>query len=184
MKKHFLFLVLFTAAGILIKAQSTPLSADEIVKEACSQAGKEKKNVFIIFHASWCVWCHRMDSSMNDPACKQFFENNYVIRHMVVDESKDKKQLENPGADELRNKYGGKDQGIPYWLILDASGNLVFNSRIKSDKTGTDELGDNSGCPATENEVDYFIKALKRTSNLSEAQEAAIIKRFRENDVQ
>ena len=184
MKKYFLVLLLFTSIGILVKAQSTPLSADEILKEACSQAGKEKKNVFIIFHASWCVWCHRMDSSMNDPSCKQFFENNYVIRHMVVNESENKKNLENPGADELRNKYGGKDQGIPYWLILDASGNLVFNSRIKSDNSGTDVQGDNCGCPAVENEVAYFIKALKRTSSLSEAQEAAIIKRFRQNDVQ
>ena len=180
-KQSFSFLLLlFTVA--LLHAQPAPSSADEILKEAFKQATKEKKNVFIIFHASWCVWCHRMDSSMNDPACKSFFDDNYIIRHMVVDESKDKKELENPGADELRNKYGGKDQGIPYWLIFDANGNLLINSRMKSDNANPDASGDNTGCPATAKEVEYFIEVLKKTSQLSDAQEATIIKRFRENE--
>ena len=177
MKKYFyLFFLLFTTT--IINAQPSPTSADEILKEARQQAMKENKNVFIIFHASWCVWCHRMDSSMDDPACKKFFDDNYVVRHMVVDESKDKKNLENPGANELRNKYGGADQGIPYWLIIDAKGNLIFNSRIRS----ADSLANNIGCPATENEVAYFIEILKKTSKLSDAQQAAIIKRFRKNE--
>src|SRR5690242_9207413 len=115
--KKYLGLILFLFAFKIINAQPSPASADEILKEACQQAAKEKKNVFIMFHASWCVWCHRMDSSMNDPTCKKFFDDNYVIRHLVVDESKDKKNLENPGANEMRNKYGGDNQGIPYWLI-------------------------------------------------------------------
>ena len=181
MKKYPFILTVFLFAFTILNAQPTPQSADEILKEACQQAAKEKKNVFIILHASWCVWCHRMDSSMNDPSCKKFFNDNYVIRHMVVDESKDKKNLENPGADELRNKYGGKDQGIPYWLIFDAKGNLLFDSRAKSNNANAD-AANNIGCPATENEVAYFIEMLKKTSKLSATQEQAIVNRFRKNE--
>ncbi|HYM93579.1 MAG TPA: thioredoxin family protein [Chitinophagaceae bacterium] len=176
----------FAVAAILFStgmyAQAPPLSADQVMSLAYQQAAKEKKNVLVIFHASWCVWCHRMDSSMADPTCKKFFDDNYVVRHLVVDESKDKKDLENPGADEMRNKYGGKDLGIPYWLIFDANGKLLANSRIKTNGSLTEMSGDNSGCPASANEVVYFINVLKKTSDLNTAQQAAIEKRFRDNE--
>ena len=116
--------------SVTLAAQTSPSSADHILKEACQQAAKEKKNVLIIFHASWCGWCHKMDSSLNDKSCKKFFDDNYVIRHLVVDESKDKKDLENPGAYELRTKYHGDDEGIPFWLIFDKEGNLLADSQI------------------------------------------------------
>lgn len=183
MKTKFISLAIASLlVAILSYAQSTPPSADEIMKDAYQQAAKENKNVFVIFHASWCVWCHRMDSSMNDASCKKYFDDNYVIRHMTVDESKDKKNLENPGADEFRNKYGGKDLGIPYWLIFDPKGELLADSRIRMDGNVNSTPGDNSGCPAVEKEVDYFIKVLKQTSKLDASDEAAVRKRFRQNE--
>ncbi len=174
-----LFLFLTPA---MLHGQSAPPSADAVMKEAYQQAAKENKNVFVIFHAFWCVWCHRMDSSMSDVSCKKFFDNNYVIRHLTVDESKNKKNLENPGADAFRNKYGGNDMGIPYWLIFDPNGKLLADSRIRTDANVDSQPEYNSGCPATEKEVDYFIKVLKQTSKLNASDEAAIIKRFRENE--
>jgi hypothetical protein len=171
------FALLFSFA---IKAQD-PLSAGEIMKDAYQVAANEHKKVFIIFHASWCSWCHRMDKSMNDGACKGFFEDNFVIRHLVVDESTDKKNLENPGADELRNKYYGEGQGIPFWLVFDKEGNLLADSKIRTEGAGP-ETGANVGCPANEKEVDYFISVLEKTTNLNSTQLAVIRKRFREND--
>ena len=175
-----LFLVCFVVSAC--QANPVPLSAGEILKEACQKAAQEKKNVFIIFHASWCGWCHRMDSSMNDTACKNFFDDNYIIEHLVVDESKDKQYLENPGADEFRKKYHGDGQGIPYWLIFDKDGRLLADSGMRPDGAGFDAPGDNTGCPATEKEVVYFIDVLKKTSRLNFAQQAAIEKRFRQNE--
>ena len=46
----------------------------------------------------------------------------------------------------------------------------------------TDISGDNSGCPASANEVAYFINVLKKTSNLNAADLAAIERRFRDNE--
>ncbi|OQY96930.1 MAG: hypothetical protein B6D37_00075 [Sphingobacteriales bacterium UTBCD1] len=166
---------------VMIHAQSVPPSADAVMKEAYQQASAQKKNVFLIFHASWCGWCHRMDSSMSDESCKKFFNDNYVIRHLTVDESKDKKNLENPGANEFRKKYGGDGLGIPYWLVFDPEGKLLADSRFREDGNVNSKPGDNSGCPATEKEVAYFIQVLKQTSKLSAADEAIIARRFRMN---
>lgn len=157
------------------KAQSKPASANEILNEAKSEAAKTHKNIFIIFHASWCIWCHRMDTAMNDPEIKTFFDNNYVIRHLTVDESKDKKSLENPGASALRAQYHGDEQGIPFWLIFDKDEKLLADSRIV-DANGI--TGNNVGCPSEPQEVNYLIQVLKRTSLLTEKDLQLIHKRF------
>jgi len=165
-----------------VHAQRGPLSADEIIQEAMQQAAKEKKNVLIIFHASWCGWCHKMDSSINDKACKKFFDDNYVIRHLVVDESKDKKNLENPGADELRTKYNGDNEGIPFWLIFDKDGKLLADSQLRPEGASLEAKGENVGCPAAEKEVAHFINVLKKTSHINKPEQVAIEKRFRQNE--
>jgi len=180
MKSYVLLLVgcmFLSAAG---KSQA-PKSADEMLKQAYGIAAKEKKNVFIIFHASWCGWCKKMDAAMNDESVKKLFTENYVIRHLVVYESRGKENLENPGALELLRKYKGEDQGIPYWLIFDKNGKLLADSKLRPDGGGLD-TGDNTGCPASEKEVANFLRILKETSSLKEAELAIIGKRFRENE--
>ena len=180
MKNTVLLFVLVAFFSLCGRAQKPPI-ANEILKEAYLKAAKENKNVFVLFHASWCGWCHKMDKSMNDPVCKKFFDDNYIITHLVVDESKDKKALENPGANELRNKYYGDGMGIPFWLVFDKEGKLLFDSKIRAVGEGP-EKGENTGCPANAEEVAYFVKVIKNTSKLNAAQLEIIIKRFRENE--
>src|SRR6185369_6891149 len=98
--RFYLFAVVFAFQAMtkFCAAQTDPLPTSEIMREAMQTAVKENKNIFIIFHASWCGWCHKMDSSIADKNCRDYFSKNYVIRHLVVDESRDKKGLENPGA--------------------------------------------------------------------------------------
>ncbi len=181
--KSFLVSAVFAllSATIANAQPAPPVSADEILKEAFQKATRENKNVFVMFHASWCVWWHRMDTSMNDKACKKLFDDNYVITHLVVDESKDKKNLETPGGVELKTKYNGDQQGIPFWLVFDKNGNLLSDSKMRKEDEGP-EKGDNTGCPASEKEVAFFVDVLKRTSSLNKEQLEIIRKRFREND--
>lgn len=161
-----------------INAQTKAPAASVVIKEATSLASKSNKNVFIIFHASWCVWCHRMDSSMNDKTVKDLFDKSYVMRHLTVDESKENKHLENPGADAVRIKYHGDHSGIPFWFILDKKGDLLADSRM----VGNDgKVGDNVGCPATPEEVDYFVKVLAKTSDLNPGELLRIQKKFAKN---
>ena len=152
------------------------MSAEKIINDARAVAVKENKNIFVIFHASWCGWCHKMDTAMNDPAVKKHFDDNYVIRHLVVLESKNKKSLENPGALELMKQSSAETSGIPFWLIYNKNGEKIFDSRAR---TADGTAGDNVGCPASEKEVDHFIYVLKASSSIDEMGLEAIRKRFR-----
>lgn len=160
-------------------AQEKVLPASEIMDDAYAQAARENKKVFVMFHASWCGWCHRMDSLMNAPETKALFDENFVIRHLVTGERGAKKYLDNPGAAEMMKKYNGENQGIPYWLIFSEKGKLLGDSRMPATdpKTGK-KIKANTGCPADPREVDYFIKLLKKTTPLNEAQLAVIAKKF------
>lgn len=172
--------ILFSALLLIMAAsvQAQPPSAEAIMNAAKKEAAASGKNVFVIFHASWCIWCHRMDTAMSEPALKPLFNKNYVIKHLTVLESDQKKSLENPGADAMLEKYHGKDGGIPYWLIFDKNGTLLADSRAPQ----PDGKKSNVGCPATEEEVAYFAEVLKKTSSLNDAQITSIKERFRKFD--
>ncbi len=178
--KNFVLLVLFVALKPYAFAQTKVKPADVIVKEAEAEAAKTNKNVFIIFHASWCGWCHKMDDAMNEETLRSFFDKNYVVVHLTIDESKDKKELENPGAVELRKKYNGDQQGLPYWFILDAHGNFLADARLRTGGTANTKSV-SVGCPATVDEVNYFLRVLKKTSSLNSEQLTLIQKRFLKN---
>lgn len=172
--RKLLTLIGFLTVVVCSYAQSSVPSAEEVLGAAYTQAAKENKNVLLIFHASWCGWCIKMDSSLQDTNVKPLIDNNYVTTHLTVYESPNKKALENPGALEFLTKRGGADQGIPYWMILDKDGKLLADAQYKP--------GENSGCPAAEVEVAHFINVLRKTSSLNEEQLQVIEKRFRQND--
>jgi thiol-disulfide isomerase/thioredoxin len=175
------FALLFFISSV--KAQESIPTAEQVLKEAYGQAAKENKNVLIIFHASWCGWCHKMDTSLNDKSIKSFFDDNYIIRHLTVLESAAKKGLENPGAEDLFTKYAGStNEGIPFWLVFDKNGKLLADSKVRPDGATIGTGGKNSGCPANEEEVAYFITVLKKTSSLKYDDLVLIAKRFRENE--
>lgn len=182
MKSRVLSLVLaMTVAGFVANAQSAKPASD-ILNAAYKTAAKEKKNVFVIFHASWCGWCHKMDTAMNDNSVKAFFDKSYVIEHLTVNESDKNKQLENPGALDLLKQYNGADQGIPFWLVLDPKGKVLATSRAKKPGAPETDAGSNVGCPATQDEVNFFVDVLKKTSSLKDADLKLINDRFRKND--
>ena len=79
-------------------------TTENILATAYKQAAKEHKNVFLIFHASWCGWCKKLDTSMNDVATKKYFYDNFVTVHLTVLESAENKNLENPGGNRLYEK--------------------------------------------------------------------------------
>lgn len=173
------FLLVFSGILLLNISAQEPLPVESILKSAYEQADKEKKKVFVIFHASWCGWCRKMDSSLTDPSVKMLFDKNFVIKHITVYETKGKEHLENPGAQAFLTKYGGNDQGLPFWYIFDSKQNLLADSKMQY--AGKDVL-ENTGCPASTEEVTNFIKVLKRTTKLNDEELSVIEKRFRKNE--
>ena len=167
MKIKTLLLALSFICFTQINAQeNTQDSADTILKKAYTEAKKGNKRVLLMFHASWCGWCHKMDKNMADPAVKDYFDKNFVITHLTVMEAKDKKHLENPGAMELMKKHKAEKGGIPFWIIYNKKGKMLTDSR--------DVKGNNLGCPASKTEVAEFIGKLKKTTKISSKNVAAV----------
>ncbi len=180
---------LLTAAIILFTIQmafsqlNSPLPAAEILNAALKKAKSEKRSVLLMFHASWCGWCHKMDASLKDPSIKPYFDKNYIIADIVVYESKGKENLENPGAVDLLKKYNNADQGLPTWLIFDAKGSLIADSQMRPEGVAQTTKGENVGCPAKQEEVAYFVSALKKSSRLNEKELEDITTIFRKNEI-
>jgi thiol-disulfide isomerase/thioredoxin len=166
-------ILLFVLLPLYHFGQDGPKPAEQLLSEAYRIANRENKKVFIIFHASWCSWCRKMDSSIHDPVCWNFFNRSYTFLHLTVYETPSKKHLENPGAMAFLAKYQPNDVGLPYWLIMDGSGSLLADSQIKP--------GENTGCPTTPDEVAYFISVLEKTSSITPSEDAIIRTRFLNN---
>ena len=179
MKKNLLLSLAFIF--VISAAYAQVPSTETIMQQAYAKAKKENKNVMVIFHASWCGWCKKMEASMNEPNLKKFFDDNYVVAELVVKESKGKEHLENAGSLELMNKYKGERAGLPYWFVTDANGKELADSQARPQGAGLDTFGDNVGCPASEKEVIYFAKVLKATSKLKDNEIALISERFAKN---
>jgi len=81
----------------------------------------------------------------------------------------------------MLEKHGSKGEGIPFWLIFDKDEKFLFDSRMPALVNGKEKL-QNTGCPASREEVNYFIEVLKKTTDLKEDQLEKIKTRFRRNE--
>lgn len=99
---------------------------------------------------------------------------NYIIVTLIVDEPEEKKSLENNGASDLRDKLGGKGQGIPFCAVLDKNLKPLVNSIAKTEKPS------NIGFPVENFEIAHFVKMLDDTSKLTDAQLKIIEKSLQE----
>lgn len=157
----------FALLGLLVFSTAlaqAPRPAQDMVAEAQAKAVKGGKKTMVIFHASWCGWCKRLDAFMDQPQFKQIFAKNYEIVHLTVLESPDKKALENKGSDAVLKSVGGEGQGLPFMAVLGADGKTLINSRRPSEK---DPNGENIGHPMVAEEVAHFMTMLRKTSKIN-----------------
>jgi len=143
-------------SGQMAIAKPPAPSAASIVDAAETKAAAEHKNVLLMFHASWCGWCHKLDDFLAKPEIAPLIDSNYVTIHVVVQESDDKKDLNNPGGDALLESLGGKDQGIPYYAILSPTNETLAVSK--------NDHGANIGYPGDDDEIPVFMKMIRSTS--------------------
>jgi thiol:disulfide interchange protein len=135
-----------------------PDSARTILKAAVTEAQSSKKNVLLIFHATWCSWCKRLETAFNDTPMKTFIDGNYIVMKLDVMERGDKIQShENPGGQNLLSDFGGDNAGLPFIVFLNGKGEMIANSNVLPKKQ-------NIGYPGSKEEIAAFVKLLKETA--------------------
>jgi len=135
-----------------------PDSAQTILNAAIVKAQSSQKNVLLVFHATWCVWCKRLEAALNDTTIKPLIDNNYIIAMLDVKERGDKIQThENPGGQNLLSDFGGNNAGLPFIVFLNGKGKMIANSNVMPKKQ-------NIGYPVSKEEIAAFVKLLKKTA--------------------
>ncbi|AZA84923.1 thioredoxin family protein [Chryseobacterium lactis] len=162
--------IIVVAALLFFQLSLAQEKASVVLNKALTEAKTSKKNVLLVFHASWCKWCKMMEKNMDLPETKPIFNKRFVTAYVDVQERGEKKSLENPGGQELMNKYKGENAGLPFWLVLNPKGEVLADS--------FNAKGENLGSPATSEEVSAFIAKLGKASKLNKEESATIQKVF------
>ena len=152
---------------LLFQGAKTP-PAQTIIDRALQTAKAQNKTVFVHFGASWCVWCKQLDAMLSSQEVGKLISDNFVLVNLTVQESDDKKALENPGAQEIMEKNGAGKVGVPYYLFLDTGGKKIVDSLAMP-------KGGNIGYPATPEEIKTFEGLLpKAAPRMTAAQRSSI----------
>lgn len=155
---------------------SKPDSAKNILNVALKNAESAHKNVFVIFHASWCSWCKRLETMLRQAEIKKIIDDSYVVSFMDVLERGEKKQtLENPGGSEVMNEYRGENSGLPFYVFLDEKGKVIGTSNVMPD-------GQNIGYPGSKEEIEAFVTLLRKTAPNMTHEQSEVIAKYLEND--
>lgn len=164
----------------IIGQDYTQTKAEQKLSNAIQRANRENKNLMLMFKASWCGLCKKLNNTISNPSIKSFFETNYIIEQLVVFESKKNKHLEDEGADKILAQFDGSESGLPYWVILDNKGRLLANSKLGKESKTKILIGQfgNIGCPANPEEIESFVYKLKRTSALTNSNLKEIASNF------
>lgn len=175
MKARIPLLTLIVAAGVNLALAADPPSTSEVLKTAFATAKSDKKPVWVIFHASWCGWCKKLDAFMAMPEFKSILEKNFVIVHLDVMENGPQKALENPGGMEYMIKLGGEKAGLPFFAMLDQNGKVLADSMMPV--PGKPEK-QNTGHPIEPSEVAHFMSMLQKAAPKITAEEREKINKF------
>ncbi len=164
-----------------VPAQGTrvdaPFPAPPLVTSAVRSAKTSHKRVFVLFHASWCGWCKRLEAMMSQPENRKIIEANYEIVRLDVEEHTPEKrsQFENPGGASLLKAWGGEKSGLPFYVLLDEKGKKLADSNVMPKQA-------NIGYPGEPDEIVAFGEMLKRaTPRLTEADRAQLLDYLRKN---
>lgn len=160
------------ALSFAVAASAQVPAASKVMEAAQAEAAAGRKTVFVIFHASWCGWCRKLDQFMATPENRPIFDKYFVEARLDVEEHGDQKSLENPGGEEVMTKIAGAERGLPTFGFLDAAGRLIVNSIRPGDAQAKEG---NIGYPSKPWKIDWFLSMLKKSAPAMTAEESKIL---------
>ncbi len=177
MRRSLVFILLLLVVAPASAQFVKPAPAESIVNAALKQAATSDRNVWVIFHASWCIWCKRLDKMLDDPAIEAIVGKHYIVTHLDILETQQGKKdsLENPGGAAIATKLGGEKSGLPFFAFLDATGKKLADSNVMPN-------GQNIGYPATKAEIAEFGKLLEKSAPRMSDQERADVLSYLEKN--
>lgn len=163
-----LALIAFIFVNINMVFAQSPPPASHLIDSVFQKAKAGKKNVFLLFTATWCGPCNELKRAIHDEYNKQYFENNYVILELYGSEVGDRKKNENPGTKDVIVKYDGDTSALPYWIILNSKGIKLQDNYIKTDSNAAKK--ENIGFSFRPENLNQFLGFIKKTSKLSNSE--------------
>lgn len=147
--------VLLAALPVLAApATPAPAPAREVVEGLLARAKASGRSPLVLFHASWCGWCRKLERTLARPEVKPILEKHFETAWLQVQERAGKKSLENPGGNELLASWGAAEAGLPFYAVLDGKGAVVASALMR----GPDgKVTGASGFPGTAEEIDHFL---------------------------
>ncbi len=111
-----------------------------LITAAVALAKAEHKHVLVELGANWCIWCRRLQQTMEgNPAVAKARSENFVLVLVDVNHRHGKKR-----NDAVNTQYGDPmAQGLPVLVVLDAEG-----KQLTTQETGALEDGKDAHDPA------------------------------------
>jgi len=92
------------------------------IKEALDHAGREHKNVILVFGGSWRYDCHVLDLAFHHPEIEPRLKAHYIVVHVDIGEYN--KNL------DLADKYQVPlKKGVPALVVLAPDGKLLYSQQ-------------------------------------------------------
>lgn len=92
------------------------------IKEALEHAGREHKNVILVFGGNWCFDCHVLDLAFHHPEIEPELKAHYIVVHVDIGEY-------DKNLDVAEQYQVPLKKGVPALAVLAADGKLLYSQR-------------------------------------------------------
>jgi thiol-disulfide isomerase/thioredoxin len=148
-----------------------------VLAQAEATAKTEHKKILLVFSASWCGPCHMFEKFLEQPQVQSVMDKSFVTAHLdVFENEKDKLHASSPGGDLEMAKLGGRGQGVPYFAMLDETGEWITDSKMPAG----DGPPENLGYPSGATQIDWFLRMVKKSAPDMAAEDVKALRDFLE----
>ena len=92
------------------------------IKEALEHAGREHKNVILVFGGNWCFDCHVLDLAFHHPEIEPALKAHFIVVHVDIGEYDKNLDLAEQYQVPLK-------KGVPALAVLASDGKLLYSQR-------------------------------------------------------